>query len=213
MSTTTIRPFHSAGIIFLLALINAGVFGGRAAAQEPAGIPDSAGQVMLIKNTLVALNHANMTGNYTVLRDLAGKRFQQQNKPADLAATFANLRKQKLDLSPILVSEPKLTRPPATDQIRGRLQLVGYFPTRPQAVRFALIFQSVSGGWVIDEISVSLAPAESVVESSRPPQSPGRALPSRQQPPPSQRLPPPSKRTVQRPSSPNSYPQPRTPYR
>jgi len=121
-------------------------------------LPDAAGQVMLIKNTIVAVNHGNLTGNYTVLRDLASERFRQQNTASDLAGTFANLREKKMDLSPILVTEAKLTQAPAEDKFRGRFQLVGYFPTRPQAVQFNLIFQHVQGGWMIDEISVAIAP-------------------------------------------------------
>lgn len=150
------------------------------AAQAPVALPDYPGQVMLIKNTLTAVNHGNLTGNYTVLRDLASERFRRRNTAADLATTFAKLRQQKLDLSPILVTEPRLTERPATDQ-QHRLQLVGYVPTRPQAVRFALIFQQINGGWVIDEISVAVAPTESVVRTQRIPQSApgvtGRPLP------------------------------------
>jgi hypothetical protein len=149
---------------------------------------------MLIRNTLVAVNHGNITGNYTVLRDLASDRFRQQYKAADLAHTFANLRQQKLDLSPILVAEPQLTQEPATDQFRGRLQLVGYFPTRPQAVRFAFIFQHIQGGWVIDEISVALAPIESLVTAQRaaptgPPSQPAPAPRTAQAPPNSSQSP------------------------
>jgi len=121
-------------------------------------LPDAAGQEMLIKNTIVAVNHGNLTGNYTVLRDLASERFRQQNTAADLAGTFVNLRKKKMDLSPILVTKPQLTQHPAEDKFRGRFQLVGYFPTQPQAVQFDLIFQYVQGGWMIDEVSVAIAP-------------------------------------------------------
>ena len=138
-----------------------------ALAQVASSLPGHAGQVMLIKNTLVAVSHGNITGNYTVLRDLASERFRQQNTAADLAVTFAALRKQKLDLSPILVAEPQLTQEPAIDQFRGRLQLVGYFSTQPKAVRFALVFQLVQGGWVIDEVSVAVVPAESIVTAQR----------------------------------------------
>ena len=148
-------------------------------AQAPSALPDYSGQVMLIKNTLTAVNHGNLTGNYTVLRDLASERFRRQNTAGDLAMTFANLRQQKLDLSPILVTEPQLTERPAADQ-HHRLQLVGYVPTRPQAVRFALIFQQINGGWAIDEISVAVAPTESVAGPQRTPQSPQYAPPAQQ---------------------------------
>jgi hypothetical protein len=134
-----------------------------AAGQSPvagyAGGPlDPPAQLMLVRNALTLLNHGNLTGNYTVLRDLASPRFRQRNSAADLSGTFANLRLQKLDLSPILVIPPQFNQPP---QIVGdRLQMVGLFPTRPQAVQFALAFQQVEGGWMIDEISLRVAPVE-----------------------------------------------------
>ena len=62
--------------------------------------------LVLIKSTLTAVNHGNITGNYTVLRELGSARFKQQHTPADLATAFASLRGQKVDLSPILVTSP-----------------------------------------------------------------------------------------------------------
>jgi hypothetical protein len=114
---------------------------------------------MLIRNSLTLVNHGNLTGNYTVLRDLASENFRQRNTASDLASTFANLRQQKLDLSPILVIEPQLSQPPS-EIAPGRLQLVGQFPTRPQAVQFALVFQQLPAGWMIDEISLRVALAD-----------------------------------------------------
>lgn len=137
---------------------------GSAIAQGPPPV-DKAAQLMLIRNTLTLVNHGNLTGNYTVLRDLASENFRRRNTAADLAATFGNLRQQKFDLSPILVIDPQLTQQPG-EIAPGRLQLVGMFPTRPQAVQFALLFQRVDAGWMIDEISLRVAPAES------PPQQP-----------------------------------------
>ncbi len=142
-----------------------------AAAQGPSAVPDSAGQVMLIRNTLTAVNHGNITGNYTVLRDLGSERFRRRNTAGDLASTFANLRKQTRDLSPILVTDPQLTQQAAQDQY-GRMQLVGFFPTRPKAVRFGLVFQKIAGAWVIDEITVVVVPIESVVPTQHSPPSP-----------------------------------------
>ena len=142
-----------------------------ATAGAPSDVPDSAGQVMLIRNTLTAVNHGNITGNYTVLRDLSSERFRRRNTAGDLATTFANLRKQKLDLSPILVIELQLTQRPVQDQY-GRMQLVGFFPTRPQAVRFGLVFQKINRAWVIDEITVGTAPIESVVRTQHLPPVP-----------------------------------------
>ena len=38
--------------------------------------------MILIRSTLLAANHANLTGNYTVLRELGTPDFQQTNNSA-----------------------------------------------------------------------------------------------------------------------------------
>ena len=112
--------------------------------------------VMLVRNTLTAVNHANLSGNYTVLRDLGSPAFRERNSAAQLAAIFQRLRDQKSDLSPILVHDPVFTEPPAVNQA-GELQIVGFFPTQPLHVQFRLGFQRVPAGWVIDTVSVGTA--------------------------------------------------------
>ena len=130
--------------------------------QEPAAGPapaaglDHGRQVMLIKNALTAVNQANLTGNYTVLRDLGTPRFRQQHNAADLAITYTSLRQQKVDLSPILVREPQFAQPPVEDP-PGRLLLAGSFPTRPLAIHFGVVFQRVEGCWMIDDVAVSVS--------------------------------------------------------
>jgi hypothetical protein len=114
---------------------------------------------MLIRNTLTLVNHGNLTGNYTVLRDLASDQFRRRNTASDLATTFGHLRQQKIDLSPILVTEPELFEAPR-ELAPGRVQFIGQFATRPQAVQFALVFQHVTSGWMIDEISIRIAAAD-----------------------------------------------------
>jgi hypothetical protein len=108
---------------------------------------------MLVRNALTAVNHGNITGNYTVLRDLGSAGFREKNSAAQLAAIFRNLREQKVDLSPILILDPQFTQAPAMNQAR-QLELVGFFPTQPLQVRFGLAFQRVEAGWMIHTISL-----------------------------------------------------------
>ena len=143
-------------LVVVMACLTASIAEG----QPPAG-PDYTVQVMLARNTLALVNHGNLTGNYTVLRDLSSDRLRQASTASDLAATFANLRQQKLDLSPILVTEPQFTAAPR-EIAPGRLLLVGQFPTQPKAVRFALVFQRIANGWAIDEISLEVVQPPSV---------------------------------------------------
>ncbi|MDP8994892.1 MAG: hypothetical protein M3N07_07935, partial [Pseudomonadota bacterium] len=53
----------------------------------------------LVWSALAALDHANQTGNYSVLRDLGAPAFQANNSAATLAAIFEAVRAQRVDLS------------------------------------------------------------------------------------------------------------------
>ncbi len=126
-------------------------------AEVPA-VVGSRAQIMLIRNALAALNHANITGNYAVLRDLGSDGFRRRLTAADLAQAFSEHRARRLDLSPALACEPLLTEP--VGELSGeRLRLVGYFPTEPEVIGFAVSYQRTERGWALDELSVSIIPA------------------------------------------------------
>lgn len=127
----------------------------RQAAQDAPKllVPDSQGLAVLIQNSLIALNHANLTGNYSVLRDLAAPGFQKLNSPKQLAASFADLRARNVNLSPIVLFQPKLVGDPAIDD-KGFLRMAGFYETRPLQVHFDLVFQPVAAVWRLFEISV-----------------------------------------------------------
>lgn len=129
-----------------------------AQAQRPA-VPDGQRIRILVRTVLVALNHANRTGNYTVLRDLGAPGFRNANDAARLGQIFANLRQRDLDLGPVTVIEPKLEREPFIDE-RGLLRVAGYFPSRPLQVNFDLAWQHFDGRWLLFGIAVNPAPAE-----------------------------------------------------
>src|SRR4051812_18904799 len=61
----------------------------QAPAEQPIEI-DRNGVLILIRSTLLALDHANRTGNYTVLRDLGAPGFYTANTAARLAEIFGN---------------------------------------------------------------------------------------------------------------------------
>ena len=102
-------------VLLRLAIAAWVVFAGPAAAQQQAK-PAAANArqtqkttfnvamlVVLIKGTVMALHQANVTGNYSVLRDLGTPVFRERFDQAALTQAFANLRVRKLDLSPMLV--------------------------------------------------------------------------------------------------------------
>ena len=52
----------------------------------------------LIRSTLLTLNDANNSGNYSVLRDLSAPNFQARYSAADLAVIFTDLRSRNFNL-------------------------------------------------------------------------------------------------------------------
>jgi hypothetical protein len=125
------------------------------APQQQQQLPVSLEQALyLIRSTLLSLNDANRTGNYTVLRDLAAPDFQAKNTAADLAQVFSDLRRRNFDLFSVALAAPQLSAPPALDG-SGMLRLTGAFPTRPLQINFDLLFQNVGGQWRLFGISVA----------------------------------------------------------
>ena len=107
-------------------------------------VPSAETLLILIRNTVIALNQANMTGNYTVLRDLGTPAFQSANSAARLGSAFMSLRDQNLDLSAVLLVTPQVTTTPTVDA-QSTLHLAGFFPLSPQQLNFDLMFQPVNG--------------------------------------------------------------------
>jgi hypothetical protein len=129
---------------------------------------------VLIRNTIAALNDANITGNYSVLRDLGASVLQANNSAADLAAQFTDFRKQRLNLAATVLYDPALDQKPMLST-NGQLRLVGHFPTRPQEVVFDLTYLFELGAWRIAQISVATRPAPPGEAAAAPAPSPGPA--------------------------------------
>jgi hypothetical protein len=110
----------------------------------------------LIRSTLLTLNDANRSGNYTVLRDLAAPDFQARNA-ADLAQGFADLRQRKFDLYGAALLPPQLTAVPAITE-KGLLRLTGYVSTQPLQINFDLLFQAVDAQWRLYAIAIATPP-------------------------------------------------------
>lgn len=137
--------------LFVFTLAAACALAGSAVAQnKPAPakpLPvDSRHLAVLVKTTVIAVNQANLTNNYSVLHALAAPGFQKKNSAKDLEKIFAKLRATKLDFSPIVIYDPRFSRPPEILP-NGMLRLTGFFPTQPLMVQFELVFQPVNGEW------------------------------------------------------------------
>jgi hypothetical protein len=146
-------------------------------APKPANI-DRNGVLMLIRSTLLALDQANKTGNYTVLRDLGAPGFQA-NTAARLAEIFAKQRGDKLDLSGVAVIDPQLSLLPQIEP-NGLLHMAGFFPSVPSQVNFELLFAPVDGQWRVFGVSLSVGQSAPVAPAA-PEATPGKPVVSQKQ--------------------------------
>lgn len=115
--------------------------------------------LVLVRSTLIALDQANKTGNYSVLHDLGAPDFQRENSNAKLAEIFAAQRKGRLDLAAALVLEPTITLAPQVEK-NGLLHLGGFFPVNADTkLVFELLFQGVDGRLLLYGLTVNIAQA------------------------------------------------------
>jgi hypothetical protein len=128
-------------------------------------MPPPAVLLALLRGTLSALNQANVTGNYSVLRDLGAPAFRDANSSAALADRFRMWRERKLDFAAVLLLDAQLARAPAIGP-DGALRLSGHFPTAPLRVDFDLVYQPVGGNWRLAAIDADVSAADPEVTGS-----------------------------------------------
>jgi hypothetical protein len=133
--------------------------------------------LILVRSSLLALDQANKTGNYTVLRDIGAPGFQS-NSAARLGEIFAKLRNDNLDLSGVTVIDPQLNLLPQIEA-NGLMRMAGFFPSVPTQVNFDLSFAPVSGQWRLFGISVSIGQSgPAAPEPPPPPTAPKQPAPN-----------------------------------
>jgi hypothetical protein len=133
-------------------------------AAAASAIPDQAGLARMVWSTMAAVDHANKTGNYNVLRSLGSPGFQAANSATALSRIFASIREQGTNLSDTLSLEPSYEFAPAIEG--GLLRLRGAFRMRPQAVQFDLLYQW-NQGWMLQGIAVRTVPYSSLPRQIR----------------------------------------------
>lgn len=174
---------------FLFALA-AAAFGGTPVVAQSQGtiqppvsirpVPDQLEMTKMIWSTLLAVDHANRSGNYSVLRDMSAQGFQINNDPARLSQIFASLRETRIDLSNALLIAPTFFEAPRQIQ-QDVFEVKGVFQLRPSAIQFDLYYQWEQGRWKLFGIDIQ-------------PITMATAAPGPVAPPPSGTRPPPRKR-------------------
>lgn len=137
-------------------------------------MPDAGTIVLLTRGTLLTLNDALQSGNFTVLRDVAAPAFRDANSAARLGVIFASLAERGIDLSAVAILTPQVSSAPELDPQTNMLRIKGFFPGQPVRIDFDVIYQAVGGRWRLFGLSVqptSTAPAEAIA----PPPATGKA--------------------------------------
>lgn len=138
---------------------------------------------MLIRTTLVALQQANVTGNYTVLRDLGSGSFRTVNNPVRLGTIYGKIRETGLDLSPVVLLDPLLTKAPLIDANQV-LIIEGFFPTEPLNILFKMGFRFEFGEWRLLSLSVGAQePKDGVAADTKKPASGKKQASGKAKPP------------------------------
>ena len=122
---------------------------GQPTVQPPPSVRPTPSQLELSKllwSTIAAVDHANQSGNYSVLRDIAAQGFQINFNPARLTEIFSGLRGLNIDLSNALLVPPTYYEAPqmiSNDVFRVR----GVFQLRPISIGFDVYYQWEQGRW------------------------------------------------------------------
>jgi hypothetical protein len=111
--------------------------------------------VMLIRTSLLSLNDAFITGNYTVFRDLLAPTVRDGNTAARISQVYAPFAAKGIDLAGVAILAPNLTEPPAIDQ-GNRLIVKGVFPGNPSPLIFALTMEPVAGRWRVRDLAIDV---------------------------------------------------------
>lgn len=169
--------------------IAASVVPAAAQAEQKGEAPKAAnidrnGVYILVRSVILALDQANKTGNYTVLRDIGAPGFQQANTAARLGDIFSKQRADKLDLSGVAAIDLQVSHQPQIES-NGLMRITGFFPSVPQQVNFELLFAPVEGQWRLFGLSVNLGQAAPAAPAPPP------APPAAKQPPAKQSNAPP----------------------
>ena len=111
----------------------------------------------LVKVSLLTLNDANVTGNYSVLHAKLSKPFREQFSPEKLKETFREFSRKNADYDIIAAMTPAYDPKPVVDE-DGKLVVKGTFPTEPSRLFFELDFIPSDGEWKLIRIHVKVDP-------------------------------------------------------
>jgi len=212
--------------LILAGLLSAGACLAQTAPQQPAPQPpaqqqapqiqtgpiDRPGAFLLMRNALLALDHANKANDYGVFRTIASSAFQV-NSAAKLSDIFAAQRREGLNLAFAAILEPRWTVEPQIEA-SGMIHMAGVFDVKPVPVVFDLLFTLQNGQWLLFGLSVGLAQPEpqAAAPAASAPAKAAETKPAAPAPKPAATAPAPAPRPAPKPAAPATAPEaPRQP--
>lgn len=161
-------------VISVLSLMGAIPCAGSCYAQEqqfsqtnsPPPAIDKTGLLILIRQTLTALDLSNKSGNYTILREISAPGFSASNDSIRLSNIFKRQRESGIDYSETLVKEPQFDTAPEITR-EGYLHFKGFYPSYPKRIKFEMLFAAVHGHWKLFGISADLATIDEVISKDQ----------------------------------------------
>ena len=118
-------------------------------------LPTPFAQEVLIKTSLLTLNDANVTGNYTVLHAKLAKPFREQFTPDKLKQVFKEFADKKIDFEVVAAKTPIAIKDAQIDD-KGVLHLNGFFDATSTHVIYDLAFVPSEGEWKATKLEVNL---------------------------------------------------------
>ena len=118
-------------------------------------MPGPSVQEVLVKGTLLTLNDAVATENFTVFHAKLSKPFRDQFPPEKLKAVFRNLI-DKHAVFDAVVAERMISDEEAKVDDKGVLKLKGHFETTPKRVKYELGFIQSEGAWKLSGVTIDI---------------------------------------------------------
>ena len=119
-------------------------------------IPNARDARALALESLLAFNRAVQAKNFTAFHKQLASVWQKQITPAQLRKAFADFVDQKVDIGIIADLQPVFEPKPGLDE-DDFLLLKGYYPTKPNKVRFKLRYIQEEGAWQLINIAVNVS--------------------------------------------------------
>lgn len=161
-----------AAALGILASVGSAVAGGEPKQQKApttvAQLPEPAALMIMIRSTLAAVNHANLTNNYSTLYDLGSADFKAATTPSRLSDQLKPFRDQDIDLSAVFAVTPILDVAPIVDR-SGILELNGHFPTQPLTLTFRLSFRKEGLRWRHSGLAIGAEPSSGSQQKAQAP--------------------------------------------